>query len=76
MPVLVRCATLAGINSPETLVMRTASFIAATIIAIGIYLLVASAVALPGAWIGLGMLGIGFVGAAGIVAANPAPSAR
>ncbi|HEX2221330.1 MAG TPA: hypothetical protein VHK06_02280 [Candidatus Limnocylindria bacterium] len=56
--------------------MRTASFIAATIIAIGIYLLVASAVALPGAWIGLGMLGIGLVSATGIVAANPAPSAR
>jgi len=56
--------------------MRTASFIAATIIVIGIYLLVAAVVSLPGAWIGLGMLGIGLVSAAGIVAANPAPSVR
>jgi ABC-type multidrug transport system permease subunit len=55
--------------------MRTAAVIAATVIMVGVYLVVAASVNLPPSWIGLGMLGIAATFAIGLVAsARPAES--
>lgn len=56
--------------------MRAAAIFAGSIIGIGLYMLVAAAMELPIAWIGLGMLAIMLVAAASVVAAAPAPSTR
>jgi hypothetical protein len=56
--------------------MRTAAFVAGSIIAIGLYMLVGAALALPMTWIGLGMLAILLVAAVSLVATSPDPSLR
>jgi hypothetical protein len=55
--------------------MRAAAFIAGAVIAVGIYLAVAAALHFSPTWIGLGILGISLVGAAGIVMTGT-PAAR
>lgn len=47
--------------------MRTASFVAGTIVATGIYLLMAAAFAYTPAWIGLGVLAISVTSALAVM---------
>lgn len=57
--------------------MRAAAFIAAAIIAAGIYLAVAATLTLPTSWIALGILAIAVVAALGVMVTErpAAPSA-
>ena len=55
--------------------MRAASFLAATVIAIGAYLAVASVIGMSRSWIGLGMLAIAVVASVTLVAVH-APEER
>ena len=56
--------------------MRAAAFFAATLIAIGAYLVVAAAFAFTPSWIGLGMLTISVAAAIGLVAIESKGSVR
>jgi hypothetical protein len=56
--------------------MRAAAFTSATIIAIGAYLLIASAVAISPTWIALGVLGIAATAAVAIVGTEPPSRSR
>jgi len=55
--------------------MRAAAFIAAAIIAAGIYLAVAATLTLPTSWIALGILAIAVVAALGVMVSER-PGAR
>jgi energy-converting hydrogenase Eha subunit A len=63
-------------NTPRRFLMRAAAVFAGSIIAIGLYMLVGAALAVPVPWIGLGMVAIMLVAAASVVATAPAPSTR
>lgn len=54
--------------------MRAAAFLAASLVAIGLYLAVAAAFGFTPTWIGLGMLAIATVAAVGLVATSGSPS--
>ena len=56
--------------------MRAAAFIAASLVAIGLYLAVAAAFAFTPTWIGLGMLAIAAVAAVGLVATSHGATSR
>jgi hypothetical protein len=55
--------------------MRAATHIAATMIAIGLYVAIAAVASLPPTWIGLGILGIASVAAVSLVAGGAVPRA-
>jgi hypothetical protein len=55
--------------------MRAAAHIAATMIAIGLYLAVAAVASFTPTWIGLGILGIASVAAVSLVAGGAVPRA-
>jgi hypothetical protein len=65
-----RVAKLEAIQSADRTgaqTMRAAAFFAASLVAIGLYLAVAAALAFTPTWIGLGMLAISAVAAIGLV---------
>ena len=54
--------------------MRAAAFLAAAIIAAGIYLAIASMLNLSPSWLGIGTLAIALLAAIGVMAGEPASS--
>ena len=57
--------------------MRAAAVLSVTIIVLGLYLALAAGLAMSASWIGIGMLTIAAVGAAGVMAASrQVPPAR
>jgi hypothetical protein len=54
--------------------MYAAAVLSASIVAIGVYLAVASAIGIATAWIGIGILGIAVVASVGLVATGRPPS--
>lgn len=56
--------------------MRAAAFLAASLVAIGLYLAIAAAFGFTPTWIGLGMLAIAAVAAIGLVATSGAVTSR
>jgi hypothetical protein len=50
--------------------MRAAAFLAASLVAIGLYLAIAAAFAFSPTWIGVGMLAIAAIAAVGLVATS------
>ncbi|MGH2428544.1 MAG: hypothetical protein ACRDGV_06600 [Candidatus Limnocylindria bacterium] len=56
--------------------MRAASYLAGTIIAIGIHLMIAASFALSPAFIGLGILAIALIATVSFMALGRAPSRR
>jgi hypothetical protein len=68
-----RVARLEGIQSvvrTGAQTMRAAAFLAASLVAIGLYLAIAAAFAFSPTWIGVGMLAIAAIAAVGLVATS------
>lgn len=73
--VVARLEDIQFVDRTGAQTMRAAAFLAASLVAIGLYLAVAAAFAFTPTWIGVGMLAIAAVAAIGLVATSGSSSA-